>query len=142
MKFRVDLEHHGQAHLRARIWPRKEPEPSGWTIEASGSAAQLGWFGRPVRQLDGATLYFDNVTVYRGDDFRRCERPTCDIRRRRRQGTKGVMYPAHSVCRPRILWHTECSGYITFFREVTESMGGKYIAGWAAAYGVLLDCGR
>jgi outer membrane protein assembly factor BamB len=66
MKFRVDLED-GQAHLRAKIWPRDEPEPSGWTIEALDPQPNLeGSAGLYANSM--APLYFDNVNVYRGDD--------------------------------------------------------------------------
>ena len=51
------------AVLRGKIWPRGEPEPSAWTIEATHAAGNLqgspGFFGNSK----DSEIYIDNVTV-------------------------------------------------------------------------------
>ena len=51
------------AILRGKIWPRGEPEPSTWTIEATHAAGNLqgspGFFGNSK----DSEIYIDNVTV-------------------------------------------------------------------------------
>jgi hypothetical protein len=51
------------AILRGKIWPRGEPEPSTWTIEATHEAGNLqgspGFFGNSK----DSEIYIDNVTV-------------------------------------------------------------------------------
>jgi hypothetical protein len=75
LKFKVDLVG-DEARLYAKAWPRDEPEPSAWTIEAvdpqpnrEGSAgiyANSGTYdnSKPV------PLYYDNVKIYRPDPYR------------------------------------------------------------------------
>ena len=51
------------ATLRGKVWPRGEPEPSTWTIEATHAAGNLqgspGFFGNSK----DSEIYIDNVTV-------------------------------------------------------------------------------
>ena len=51
------------AILRGKIWPRGEPEPSTWTIEATHAAGNLqgspGFFGNSK----DSEIYIDNVSV-------------------------------------------------------------------------------
>jgi outer membrane protein assembly factor BamB len=51
------------AELRGKVWPRGEPEPEGWTIEATHEAGNLqgspGFFGNSK----DSEIYIDNVTV-------------------------------------------------------------------------------
>ena len=62
-KFRVDLED-GQAHLRAKVWPRDEEEPDTWTLEAFDPQPNLeGSAG--IYAYSMAPVYYDNVRVYR-----------------------------------------------------------------------------
>jgi hypothetical protein len=54
----------GKAVLRGKVWPRGEPEPSGWTIEASdltpNTTGSPGLFGNAT----DAEFYIDNVKVH------------------------------------------------------------------------------
>ncbi len=75
LKFQVDLVG-DDARLYAKAWPRGEPEPAAWTIEAvdpqpnrEGSAgiyANSGTYdnSKPV------PLYYDNVKIYRPPHYR------------------------------------------------------------------------
>ena len=51
------------AVLRGKVWPRGEPEPTAWTIEAAHAAGNLqgspGFFGNSK----DSEIYIDNVTV-------------------------------------------------------------------------------
>jgi outer membrane protein assembly factor BamB len=51
------------AKLRGKVWPRGEPEPEAWTIEATHEAGNLqgspGFFGNSK----DSEIYIDNVTV-------------------------------------------------------------------------------
>jgi len=51
------------AVLRGKVWPRGEPEPTAWTIEATHAAGNLqgspGFFGNSK----DSEIYIDNVTV-------------------------------------------------------------------------------
>jgi outer membrane protein assembly factor BamB len=53
----------GVALLRGKVWPRGEPEPSSWTIEAEHEAGNLqgspGFFGNSK----DSEIYIDNVSV-------------------------------------------------------------------------------
>jgi hypothetical protein len=62
MKFEARTS--GQAAvLRGKVWPRGEPEPTAWTIEATHAAGNLqgspGFFGNSK----DSEIYIDNVTV-------------------------------------------------------------------------------
>jgi hypothetical protein len=66
LKLRVDVED-GQAHLRAKAWPRDEAEPTDWTIEAVDPQPNLeGSAG--LYANSSAPVYFDNVRIYRGSE--------------------------------------------------------------------------
>jgi len=62
MKFEVRTEGRA-AVLRGKVWPRGEPEPSAWTIEATHDAGNLqgspGFFGNSK----DSEIYIDNVSV-------------------------------------------------------------------------------
>jgi len=51
------------AELRGKVWPRGEPEPAGWTIQATHASGNLqgspGFFGNSK----DSEIYIDNVTV-------------------------------------------------------------------------------
>lgn len=53
----------GSAILRGKVWPRGEPEPTAWTIEATHDAGNLqgspGFFGNSK----DSEIYIDNVSV-------------------------------------------------------------------------------
>jgi outer membrane protein assembly factor BamB len=53
----------GSAILRGKVWPRGEPEPDDWTIEATHAAGNLqgspGFFGNSK----DSEIYIDNVSV-------------------------------------------------------------------------------
>jgi len=53
----------GSATLRGKVWPRGEPEPTAWTIEATHDAGNLqgspGFFGNSK----DSEIYIDNVNV-------------------------------------------------------------------------------
>jgi outer membrane protein assembly factor BamB len=62
-KLRVDLQN-GEAHPRAKVWPRGQAEPSAWTLEAADPQPNLeGSAGLYANSM--APVYFDNVQVYR-----------------------------------------------------------------------------
>jgi hypothetical protein len=66
MKLRVDLQN-GEAHLRAKVWPRGQAEPAAWTLEAVDPQPNLeGSAGLYANSM--APVYFDNVQVYRDAD--------------------------------------------------------------------------
>lgn len=61
-KFRASVED-GVAVLRGKVWPRGEPEPMDWTIEAVDEAPNVvgspGLFGN----ASDAEIYIDNISV-------------------------------------------------------------------------------
>ena len=63
MKFRAAVEA-GQAVLKGKVWPRDEPEPAAWTIEAidefPNRTGSPGLFGN----AKDAEIYLDNIRVY------------------------------------------------------------------------------
>ena len=62
MKFRAANED-GKAVLRGKVWPRGEPEPKEWTIEAvdvePNRVGSPGLFGN----ASDAEIYLDNISV-------------------------------------------------------------------------------
>jgi hypothetical protein len=63
MKFRSQNDD-GRALLQGKIWPRSEPEPADWTIEAADGTANTvgspGLFGN----ASDAEFFIDNVKVF------------------------------------------------------------------------------
>jgi outer membrane protein assembly factor BamB len=64
LKARVDAQPDGSAIVRAKAWPRGEPEPEKWTIEVphktghrAGSPGLFGFSPQDMR------VYIDNVVV-------------------------------------------------------------------------------
>jgi outer membrane protein assembly factor BamB len=64
LKARVDTHPDGSAVVRAKAWPRAQPEPDGWTLEVphrtahqSGSPGLFGFSPQEMR------VYIDNVVV-------------------------------------------------------------------------------
>jgi len=62
MKMQVEIEG-DTAHIRGKVWPRDEPEPAMWTIQAvdplpnrSGSPGIYGY--------SPAEIYYDNLKVW------------------------------------------------------------------------------
>ena len=73
-KFSVLLED-GQAQVRAKVWPRQEPEPEAWSIEVldphpnrEGSAGLYGYSVGTTSKSDGPEILFDNFKVVKNDD--------------------------------------------------------------------------
>jgi outer membrane protein assembly factor BamB len=62
MKFRAALED-GQAVLRAKVWPREQPEPVEWMLEATdevpNESGSPGLFGN----ASNAEIFLDNIRV-------------------------------------------------------------------------------
>jgi hypothetical protein len=62
MKFQANVVD-GKALLRGKVWPRGEPEPKEWSIEAVDEQPNVngspGLFGNATN----AELYYDNITV-------------------------------------------------------------------------------
>ena len=62
MKLQVEIEG-DKAHIRGKVWPRDEPEPATWSIQAvdplpnrSGSPGIYGY--------SPAEIYYDNLKVW------------------------------------------------------------------------------
>ena len=73
-KFSVLLED-GQARVRAKVWPREEPEPEVWNMEVldphpnrDGSAGLYGYSIGTTSKSDGPEILFDNFKVVKNDD--------------------------------------------------------------------------
>jgi hypothetical protein len=64
LKARVDLAADGSGVVRAKAWPRGEPEPSAWTLEAGHRQANRegspGLFGFSPQEM---RVYLDNIAV-------------------------------------------------------------------------------
>ncbi len=62
LKFQASVES-GQAVLRGKVWPRGEPEPEAWTIEAADAVPNVvgspGLFGN----ASNAEIFIDNVSI-------------------------------------------------------------------------------
>jgi hypothetical protein len=66
---RVDIEADGSALVRAKAWPKADPEPEEWTIEARDPNGHThgapGLYGfTPQSRF---TVYMDNLSVTRND---------------------------------------------------------------------------
>ena len=66
MKSRVDLAEDGSGVVRAKVWKRETPEPSGWTIEVPHKKAHdRGSPGlRGFSPQSRYSVYVDNISVY------------------------------------------------------------------------------
>jgi outer membrane protein assembly factor BamB len=63
MKLRVDNRPDGTTHVRGKVWPTGEAEPTAWTIEKVDKIPHRN--GSPGIYADGISdVYFDNVAVY------------------------------------------------------------------------------
>ncbi len=73
MKLKVEIvEEQGKkvGKVYAKAWPREEPEPSSWTIEATDPMPnEEGAAGIYAYSTDGE-VYFDNIKVYRHESPR------------------------------------------------------------------------
>ena len=70
MIFRVDLEDGADgkvAVLKGKVWPREDPEPKEWTIEARDDSPNLSSSPGLYGNAKVAELYLDNVTVTAND---------------------------------------------------------------------------
>lgn len=69
LKARVDLAPDGSGVVRAKAWPRDEPEPEEWTIEVAHADAHQsgapGYFG--ITPQSRFRVYLDNLSVTSGD---------------------------------------------------------------------------
>ena len=71
MKFRAAVEQvdgKPQAILRGKIWPKGEPEPEQWTVEAIDKAPNLTGSPGLYGNAKDAELYLDNLSVTPNDD--------------------------------------------------------------------------
>ena len=64
LKTRIDVASDGSGVVRAKAWPKSEPEPAAWTLETphknvhkNGSPGLYGFAPQKMR------VYIDNVTV-------------------------------------------------------------------------------
>jgi hypothetical protein len=64
LKFKVDLVG-DEARLYVKAWPRDEPEPSAWTIEAVDPQPNREGSAGIYANSTMAPLYYDNVKIYR-----------------------------------------------------------------------------
>ena len=66
LKTQIDLQENGSGVLRAKAWPRDEPEPEAWTLEESH--AQPHKRGAPgiyaLSPQSKKKVYFDNLSIY------------------------------------------------------------------------------
>jgi hypothetical protein len=63
MKLSVEPQSGGTTLVRGKVWPKDQPEPSGWTIEKVDTIGHA--MGAPGLYADGISdLHFDNVRVY------------------------------------------------------------------------------
>jgi len=69
LKARVDVNLDGSGVVRAKAWPRDEPEPEAWTIEAQHPHAHTqgapGYFA--ITPQSRFRVYLDNLSVTSGD---------------------------------------------------------------------------
>ena len=69
LKTRVDLQDDGSAIVRGKVWPRDEPEPEAWTLEATDphghSCGAAGLYGFTPQSR--YTIYMDNLSVTPND---------------------------------------------------------------------------
>ena len=71
MKFRAAVEQvdgKPQAILRGKIWPKGEPEPEQWTVEAIDKAPNLTGSPGLYGNAKDAELYLDNLSVTPNND--------------------------------------------------------------------------
>ena len=73
VKFEVKLEGE-KAHLRAKVWPRDEEEPTSWNIEVTdpysnreGSAGVYGYSTGTTSRSDGPEIFYDNFLVMQNE---------------------------------------------------------------------------
>jgi len=66
LKTQVDLNKDGSGLLRAKVWPRGQPEPEAWTLEElHDKAHQRGAPGvYALSPQSQKKVYFDNLSVY------------------------------------------------------------------------------
>ena len=66
LKTQIDLQENGSGLIRAKAWPRDEPEPEAWTLEESH--AQPHKRGAPgiyaLSPQSKKKVYFDNLSIY------------------------------------------------------------------------------
>jgi hypothetical protein len=56
--------------VKAKVWPKGEPEPAEWTIEftdpmpnTGGAAALYGYISNAEADSPGGEIYYDNVMI-------------------------------------------------------------------------------
>ncbi len=62
MKFRAAVEG-GKAMLRAKVWPREQPEPQEWILEASDEVPNLSGSPGLFGNASNAEIFLDNIRV-------------------------------------------------------------------------------
>ena len=66
LKTQIDIQEDGSGLIRAKAWPREEPEPEQWTLEEIHSKPHL--LGAPgiyaMSPQSQKKVYFDNLKIY------------------------------------------------------------------------------
>jgi hypothetical protein len=71
MKFRAEVQQvdgRPRAVLRGKVWPKGDPEPEPWTVEAIDEAPNLTGSPGLYGNAKDAELYYDNLTVTPNDN--------------------------------------------------------------------------
>jgi hypothetical protein len=66
MKLRASVED-GKAVLRGKVWPRDEPEPESWTIQASDESPNLTGTPGLYGNAKDAEIFYDKIQVIHND---------------------------------------------------------------------------
>lgn len=73
MKLHIDSREN-EAVARGKVWPREEPEPEEWTVEAvdpqpnwNGSPGLHGYSAGTTDRFPGADIFFDNIVISRSE---------------------------------------------------------------------------
>jgi hypothetical protein len=66
LKTQIDVQDDGSGLVRAKAWPREEPEPEQWTLEEVHSKPHL-WGAPGIYAMSPQSqkkVYFDNLKIY------------------------------------------------------------------------------
>lgn len=63
MKLRASIDADGNAVLQGKVWPKGEPEPEAWTVEATDSAPNRQGSPGLYGNAKDAEIYLDNIQV-------------------------------------------------------------------------------
>ncbi len=67
MKLRVE-NHPGKTLLRGKVWPKGDPEPTDWTVQAEDECPVLSGSPGLYGNAKDAELYLDNIRVSRNEE--------------------------------------------------------------------------